>query len=93
MRDGTDRSQPLPVVALLVRRNREDFLLPDEDFLLDAGDQLLLASPLAARHNLELTLHNPNELDYVLTGEEISGSWLWNKWLAHKKAVEKARCA
>ena len=93
LRDGTDRSQPLAVVALLVRRDRQDFLLPDEDFQLNAGDQLLLASPLAARRNLELTLHNPNELDYVLTGEEISGSWLWNKFLAHRKAVEKARGA
>ncbi len=91
LRDGTDRSQQLAAVVLLVRRDRQDFLLPDDDFLLNAGDQLLLASPLAARRNLEQTLHNPNELDYVLTGQEVSGSWLWNYCLTRSKALQKAR--
>lgn len=93
LRDGTDRSQPLAAIVLLVRRHRQDFLLPDDDFLLNAGDQLLLASTSAARRNFELTLHNPNELDYVLTGQEVSGSWLWDYWLARNKAANNTRNA
>jgi len=84
LRDGTDRSQPLPATALLIRRDDRLVLLPPDDFPLAAGDELLIASSLAARRNLELTLHNPNELDYVLTGRELTGSLL-SHWLAARR--------
>ncbi|WP_153132072.1 potassium channel family protein [Dechloromonas hortensis] len=79
LRDGTERSRPLAAVVLLIERNEACHLLPDAEFKLLAGDQLLLASPLDARRNLELTLQNANELDYVLSGRESSGSWLWQR--------------
>jgi len=79
LRDGRDRTQPLAAVALMVERGDECFLLPDDNFQLAADDHLLLASPLDTRRNLALTLHNENELTYVLTGQEQSGSWLWQR--------------
>lgn len=79
LRDGTERSRPLAAVVLLIERNEACHLLPDAEFKLLAGDQLLLASPLDARRNLELTLQNANELDYVLSGRESGGSWLWQR--------------
>ena len=86
LRDGTERSRPLPVATLLLRREDQVMLLPADDFPLAPGDELLLASTLAARRNLELTLHNPNELDYVLTGHETTGSWLSSRLAAHRKS-------
>lgn len=77
LRDGTDRNRPLPAVALLVDREGSHILLPDDDFSLEAGDRVLLASSMGSRRNLELTLRNMNELDYVLSGNERNGSWLW----------------
>lgn len=74
--DGANREFRLPVVPLLVERGSDYFILPTEDFRLLAGDQLLFASPLAAQRDLELTLRNANELEYVLTGHENSGSLL-----------------
>jgi Trk K+ transport system NAD-binding subunit len=79
LRDGTERSQPLNAVALLVERADDYFLLPDNNFQLAAGDQILLASPLATRRNLELTVRNLNELEYVLWGRGASTSWLWRR--------------
>ena len=79
LRDGYQRTQPLAAVALMVERADQCFLLPDDNFRLAAGDQLLLASPLDARRNLLLTLQNANELNYVLTGQEQSASWLWQR--------------
>ncbi len=76
LRDGADRERRLPVVPLLVERGSDYFLLPAADFRLQAGDQLLFASPLAAQRDLELTLRNANELEYVLSGREHSGSLL-----------------
>lgn len=79
LRDGTDRSQPLTAVPLLIERADDYFLLPDDNFHLAAGDQVLMASPLSARRNLELTVRNVNELEYVLWGRDDSGSWLWQR--------------
>ncbi len=76
LHDGADRERRLPVVPLLAERGGDCFLLPDDDFRLRAGDQLLFASPLAAQRNLELTLRNANELEYILSGREHSGSLL-----------------
>ena len=76
MRDGADRSCRLPIVPLLVERDADSLLLPNETLVLQAGDGLLFASTLAARRDLELSLNNANELDFVLTGHENSGSLL-----------------
>ena len=76
MRDGADRSCRLPIVPLLVERDADSLLLPNETFVLQAGDRQLFASTLAARRDLELSLNNANELDFVLTGHENSGSLL-----------------
>jgi len=83
--DGADRSRRLPAVALLIERGAECHLLPEDDFRLEAGDQLLMASPLPAQRDLELTLKNANELDFVLTGRENSGSLL-GRLLADRQA-------
>lgn len=72
-------------MPLLVERGTDYLLLPADDFTLQAGDQLLFASPLAAQRELELTLRNANELDYVLTGNDHSGSLL-GKLLAGRTA-------
>ena len=77
LRDGGDRERQLPLVPLLIDRADRLFMLPDEDFALAAGDQLLLAGPLHALRDLDLTLRNANELDYVLDGQLRSGGWLW----------------
>jgi len=81
--DGTERSRRLPVVPLMIERGDACRLLPDDDEALQAGDQLLFASPLSAQRNLELTLRNANELDYVLTGRENSGSLLGRLLASH----------
>ncbi len=79
LRDATNREHSLPAIPLLIDRNDRFFLLPDNDFTLQAGDHLLFASSLPTRRKLELTLKNANELDYVLDGRSDSGSWLWSK--------------
>ena len=76
LRDGTDRDRTLPAIPLLIERAETCFVLPEADFEIAAGDQILFASSLGTRRNIELTLRNMNELDYVICGVEHSGSWL-----------------
>ena len=87
IRDGTDRSQNLPIEALMVQRNGDLFILPKLDFELKAGDNLLLASSRNTRRKLEFSLQNANELSYLLDGDTSSGSWLWHKLAAPIKVL------
>ncbi len=79
LRDSDERLQTLPAVTLMLERQGTCHLLPGNDFPLQPGDRLLFASPFTAQRDLEFTLLNANELDYVLTGNTDSGSWLWRK--------------
>jgi voltage-gated potassium channel len=79
LHEGSDRSQVLAAVPLLVDRNDRIHLLPDGDFQLAAGDHILFASSLSVISKLKLNLQYANELDYVLDGKSNSGSWLWEK--------------
>lgn len=74
--DSADRYQTLAIVPLMIVRAQEFILVPNEDFILAAGDKILFASSFIARYKLTLTLQNINEFNYVLTGKEESG-WLW----------------
>ena len=87
-RDPARRHRPQPAAARHrpadpARRSDRSCCRPTT-FRSPLGDELLIASSLAARRNLELTLHNPNELDYVLTGCELTGSWI-SHWLAARR--------
>ncbi len=83
--DAADRQRRRPVGPLLGERGRAYLLFAADDAPLRVGGLLLFASPLAAQRELELTLRNANELDYVLTGNDRSGSLL-GKLLAGRTA-------
>lgn len=67
--DNANRDTVLPAVVLMVVRQEQSFLLPDDGFMLKAGDALLLVGQHEARSALNLTLQNANALDYILIGD------------------------
>lgn len=77
LRDNADWEAVLPAVVLMIVRRGQSFLLPADDFGLQAEDALLIVSRHAARYALHLTLQNANALDYVLTGQDRRGGRLW----------------
>ncbi len=79
LRDNTDRDEALAVLPLFLDRDGETHLLPNNDLGLVAGDHLLFAGRPGVRRQLELTLQNANVLEYVTTGRERGGGWLWQK--------------
>lgn len=86
VRDPADRDQPLPLVALLVRRGEETVPVPTDDFLVARGDEILFAGRSEARRQLEDTLHRDATRDYVLLGRQVPVGWVWQK-LAKGKAA------
>jgi Trk K+ transport system NAD-binding subunit len=79
LRNPEDRDDPLHAIVLLVMRNREVTLAPDDDFVLRPGDELLLAGWGAARRALDVILLVPGILDYLVTGRRVPSSWVWRK--------------
>ncbi|NWG30223.1 MAG: NAD-binding protein [Rhodocyclaceae bacterium] len=76
LRDPSDREQRLSCVALALRRDEVDTLLPDASTPLAVGDQILFVGTAKARAEQELIARNRNVLHYLMTGREEAG-WLW----------------
>ena len=79
LRDPTDREAVLAAMPLMVEREGRALVLPEGDATLVAGDRLLLAGQHDARSRFDLTVQNANVLEYVLTGSDRSGGWLWQR--------------
>lgn len=79
-----DRDDRLKSLLLMIARKDEEnesgikFInLPDDEQLLQKGDQLLFCSGEGVRNEIEWVLINRNSLYYILTGEQVSEGWLW----------------
>jgi len=81
-----DRDQPLHVVPLMVLRGEECILTPDDDFVLAADDQLLLAGRPSARRALETTLMVDSGAEYVIFGRHVPSGWIWKRLSCHATA-------
>jgi len=77
LRNPDRREEMLQVVPLLVLRDEECALVPDDDFLLRPGDQLLFAGRPTARRALEKTVMVDAMPAYLVTGQRVPTSWFW----------------
>lgn len=82
-RDPRNREDRLPGIVLLLKRGEQEWLTPDEQTLLAAGDQLLLAGSAQARKQLSWIARNHNAFAYLVTGIERPAGYLW-EWLARR---------
>jgi len=81
-RDSRERSEHLSCLPLLlVRREQEPLLFPDDEVLLQAGDQVLFAGKNGAYERMKWTLQNSNALRYVQTGEESASGYFWKRFV------------
>jgi hypothetical protein len=90
LRDPTDRVEALAAMPLMVEREGRALVLPEGDAALVAGDRLLLAGQHEGRSRFELTVQNANVLEYVLTGSDHSGGWLWQRLAGRSAAGARA---
>jgi voltage-gated potassium channel len=79
LRNPEDRDDPLHAIVLLVLRRGEAALAPEDDFVLQPGDELLFAGWAAARRALDTILFVDGVLEYVVTGRRMPSSWFWRR--------------
>ena len=83
--DWTARLACLP---LLLVRNRDMHLLPDDEVVLAAGDELLFCGTAEARRGMRATASNYNVLDYVITGTTHPAGTVW-RWLDRRRTPQR----
>ncbi len=76
-RDFASHDEALNVMPLLLMREDRVHLFPPPQLLLQPGDGLLFAGSREARDRQGLVLNNANALDYVVTGRERPGGYVW----------------
>lgn len=79
LRDPASRQDELACIPLLLKRNREEILAPDNGTPLRDGDRILFCGDVQARRQQSLGLHDYNMLNYLLTGNEAPGGLVWRK--------------
>lgn len=79
MRSPVDRSQPLAIIPLLLKRHNRVTLLPPDEKQLAIGDRLLMCGTYAISREMEWATQNDNVLQYLLTGLETSGGDLLHR--------------
>jgi Trk K+ transport system NAD-binding subunit len=79
LRNPEDRDSRLAVVPLLVQRDEGIVLTPDDDYLLQPGDEILLAGRSAERRALETILFDDASSQYVIHNRHVASSWIWRK--------------
>jgi hypothetical protein len=77
VRSSAEREAPLACMALLLLRDGKSQPLPNDAIELQTADEILFAGTPEAKRLQALTLANANALDYVTTGREAAGGWLW----------------
>jgi len=78
-RDPGDRDTQLACEALYLRSGDKATLLPKDEIALTPGDEILFAGRPAARLAQLQTLRNVNVRDYVISGIDRPGGWIWQR--------------
>jgi Trk K+ transport system NAD-binding subunit len=86
LHDPRVRDRIVAAVPLLLVRAEVELPLPAATVHLRAGDHILFAGTRRARALQTLTLRNANVLDYVRTGRDAPGGWIW-QWLSRPQAA------
>jgi hypothetical protein len=79
LRSPEDRDRRLEVVPLLLLRQGEAVLTPDDEAVLEADDELLFAGASSQRRELESSMVVDSTAAYVLFDQRVPASWVWRK--------------
>ncbi|MGV8934915.1 MAG: potassium channel family protein [Gallionellaceae bacterium] len=82
------REENLPFVTLLLKRGKEEILLPDDNEILQRGDRLLLCGRFGVEMKVEWIAKNHNVFDYLHSGIERPSGSVW-RWFTQDKKTNK----
>jgi voltage-gated potassium channel len=77
--DPIIRNQKLKCVALLLSRDYEDVLMPDDDVEIHALDRILFCGTYDVKNSMHSTLCEMSSLNFVMTLRKEPESYIWRK--------------
>lgn len=83
LRDPADRGSHLACIALVVRTDSDIQLMPDPDYNLSIGDQILLCGRDKDLHLVEATFNNEYTLKYLISGTDAPRGYFM-QWVARR---------
>jgi len=82
--DPRDRDHTLPLIVLLIKRDRQEIMLPSPQEPVYMGDKLLLCGRYGCEAEVEGLTQNINVFGYIMTGEERPAGYIWRRWAEWK---------
>ncbi len=83
-----DRTQMRPLLPLMQVRHGENTLLPSDDALIEPGDRILWVGRQGMRERIAWLLHNPDQLEYAMDGEERPLGAIGRWWLKRRQTQQ-----
>jgi len=77
-----NRSELLPCVPLLIKRDGECMLLPDMEECLQSGDQILFCGRQESTYQIRYIVNDHQALDYIQTGVDRPSGTVW-RWITN----------
>jgi len=84
LKNPDDHLDNLDCILLMAKRERQQYLLPDPNFELQVGDQLLFCGSNSSPACIDRSAGNLNILRYVMSGKVFPLGYIWQR-LAEKK--------
>ncbi len=88
LKNPDDRERMLDLVVFVIKSGERIHVLPDADYAIKAGDQLLYCGSLLAKRLFNATINNEYKLYYVQTGIFLPRSYV-AQWY-HKKFMRSS---
>jgi Trk K+ transport system NAD-binding subunit len=89
IRDPNARNQKLKCVPLLLSRDHEQILMPEDDIDIHAFDRILFCGTREVKHSMHAILTEMSSLNYVMTLKKEPESFVWRKLHRHFNREER----
>ena len=86
--DPGDRKSKLHCVPLLLIRDNQEILLPDDELEIKIDDEFLFCGTYQDKNNMHWTLNVMRSLNYVMSYEDEPESYLWRLYYRYKDKPE-----
>ena len=89
--DPGDREAKLRCVPLLLIRDQQEILLPEDELEIKQGDELLFCGTHQVKDNMHWTLNVMRSLNYVMSFKDEPESYIWRLYHHYKDKTERRK--
>ncbi|NOQ69108.1 MAG: potassium transporter TrkA [Gammaproteobacteria bacterium] len=89
--DPVSRDHKLKCVALLIERQGDYQMMPDDSTKIEIGDRILFCGKREDMNSMHWILHVMSSLNYVMNYRDEAESYIWRKLTQKNKGVERRK--